>query len=138
MKTSTDKTQRNCHICGSEEGKPRPIGGYIVELKTIKNYKGEANHLCQSCYYYQLEALNYNSKKKIMNRSMKEKIKRLTERLFISLVVIGSLSSIVLAQPGLPSAPSQAPIDGGLGLLAAVGGAYAYKKLKDRNSSTSE
>ena len=39
-----------------------------------------------------------------------------------------------MAQPGLPSDPSQAPIDGGLGLLAAAGGAYAYKKLKGRNS----
>lgn len=34
------------------------------------------------------------------------------------------------AQPGLPNPPSQAPIDGGLGLLAAAGGAYALKKLK--------
>lgn len=35
-----------------------------------------------------------------------------------------------MAQPGLPGDPAQAPIDGGLGLLAAAGGAYAYKKLK--------
>lgn len=35
-----------------------------------------------------------------------------------------------MAQPGLPGAPAQAPIDGGLGLLAAAGGAYAWKKLK--------
>lgn len=39
---------------------------------------------------------------------------------------------IVQAQPGLPSPPSQAPIDGGIALLAAAGGAYAYKKLKHR------
>jgi len=38
----------------------------------------------------------------------------------------------VFAQPGLPSAPSQAPIDGGLGLLAAAGGVYAYKKLRGK------
>ncbi|WP_020401711.1 PID-CTERM protein-sorting domain-containing protein [Gracilimonas tropica] len=45
------------------------------------------------------------------------------------------LTTVVLAQhpPGLPStAPSQAPIDGGLGLLAAAGGGYALKKLRDR------
>lgn len=36
----------------------------------------------------------------------------------------------LIAQPGLPSAPDQAPIDGGLGLLAAAGGAYAWKKLR--------
>ncbi len=39
-----------------------------------------------------------------------------------------------MAQPGLPGDPAQAPIDGGLGLLAAAGGAYAYKKLKGRNN----
>ena len=43
------------------------------------------------------------------------------------------LAVIAQAQPGLPSAPSQAPIDGGLGLLAAAGGAYAIKKLRDKN-----
>ncbi|MEP4891569.1 MAG: hypothetical protein ABJV04_16205 [Aliiglaciecola sp.] len=37
-----------------------------------------------------------------------------------------------MAQPGLPSDPAQAPIDGGLGLLAAAGGTYAWKKLRDR------
>jgi hypothetical protein len=30
--------------------------------------------------------------------------------------------------------PNQAPIDGGLGLLAAAGGAYAWKRL--RNTKT--
>tara|TARA_R110001599_G_scaffold1889_4_gene9639 strand:- start:46162 stop:46311 length:150 start_codon:yes stop_codon:yes gene_type:complete len=39
-------------------------------------------------------------------------------------------TAVVHAQPGLPSNPAQAPIDGGLGLLAAAGGAYAYKKLR--------
>lgn len=43
---------------------------------------------------------------------------------------------ILLAQglpaPILPGAPEQAPIDGGLGILAALGGAYAIKKLRDR------
>jgi hypothetical protein len=37
----------------------------------------------------------------------------------------------VAAQPGFPDAPSQAPI-GGLGLLAAAGGALAIKKLIDK------
>ena len=48
------------------------------------------------------------------------------------LVCIILVPELVLGQPGLPSAPSQAPIDGGLGLLAAAGGAYALKKLRDR------
>lgn len=44
----------------------------------------------------------------------------------------------VEAQPSLPVPPSQAPIDGGLGLLAAAGGAYAYKKLRDRKLKEEE
>ena len=36
----------------------------------------------------------------------------------------------VIAQPGLPTAPDQAPIDGGLSLLAVAGGAYAVHKLR--------
>lgn len=55
--------------------------------------------------------------------------------LFIALITLAILliaTGVAFAQPGLPAAPSQAPIDGGLGLLAAAGGAYAYKKLKDK------
>ena len=40
------------------------------------------------------------------------------------------LITIITAQPGFPSSPNQAPI-GGLGLLAAAGGAMALKKLYD-------
>lgn len=39
------------------------------------------------------------------------------------------------APPPPPSKPDQAPIDGGLGLFAAAGGAYAIKKLRDRKYS---
>ncbi|MEP0007523.1 MAG: hypothetical protein ABJ387_05720 [Balneola sp.] len=53
--------------------------------------------------------------------------------LIITLVIILMATAIVNAQPGLPGDPSQAPIDGGLGLLAAAGGAYAYKKLRGKN-----
>lgn len=48
----------------------------------------------------------------------------------ITITIIFIATAVALAQPGLPSAPSQAPIDGGLGLLAAAGGAYAWKKLR--------
>jgi hypothetical protein len=41
-----------------------------------------------------------------------------------------SYSQGVPGPPSFPSNPKQAPIDGGLGLLAIAGGAYAYKKLK--------
>jgi len=52
----------------------------------------------------------------------------------ITLTVLILTTIVVNAQPGLPSAPSQAPIDGGLGLLAAAGGAYAFKKLKEKKN----
>lgn len=34
--------------------------------------------------------------------------------------------------PELPMKPAQSPIDGGLTLLAAAGGGYAIKKLRDK------
>jgi hypothetical protein len=54
--------------------------------------------------------------------------------IYISLAIVFTilLTTVLMAQPGLPSAPSQAPIDGGLSLLAAAGGGYAIKKLRDR------
>lgn len=63
--------------------------------------------------------------------------KRITKLLFSSvfILVIGSLFFVpdfVFAQPGLPSEPEQTPIDGRLGILAALGGAYAIKKLRDK------
>ncbi len=42
------------------------------------------------------------------------------------------LITIITAQPAFPNSPNQAPI-GGLGLLAAVGGAIALRKLYDRH-----
>tara|TARA_R110000868_G_scaffold383578_2_gene650598 strand:- start:17856 stop:18047 length:192 start_codon:yes stop_codon:yes gene_type:complete len=56
--------------------------------------------------------------------------------ILLTISVILITTSLVLAQPGLPSAPSQAPIDGGLSLLAAAGGAYAIKKLRGRKSDS--
>jgi hypothetical protein len=54
-----------------------------------------------------------------------------TALLLLAAIAIVMLPDLAFAQPpGLPSAPSQAPIDGGLGLLAAAGGAYAWKKLR--------
>ncbi len=55
-----------------------------------------------------------------------------TYQILFTFLVIIITTVVVQAQPGMPSAPSQAPIDGGLGLLAVAGGAYAWKKLKER------
>ena len=54
--------------------------------------------------------------------------------IYISLAILFTIlmTSILLAQPGLPAAPSQAPTDGGLSLLALAGGGYAIKKLRDK------
>ncbi len=52
-------------------------------------------------------------------------------RILYIILLIVVFSTIVLAQPSFPNAPTQTPI-GGLGLLAAAGGAMAIKKLMDR------
>lgn len=51
--------------------------------------------------------------------------------LFLVLLLL-LLWSSANAQPGFPTNPDQAPIDGGLSLLAAAGGVYAFKKLKEK------
>ena len=51
----------------------------------------------------------------------------------VAIAVLFVLPELASAQPPPPpSKPTQAPIDGGLGILAAAGGAYAIKKLRDR------
>ena len=63
---------------------------------------------------------------------------KITLNIVFSLFLVLIMVAVVQAQPGLPSAPSQAPIDGGLSLLAAAGGAYAIKKLRDKNKGKEE
>ena len=53
---------------------------------------------------------------------------------FALMTIMIAAMEVVMSQPSLPSNPPQAPIDGGLGLLAAAGGVYAYKKLKERKN----
>lgn len=48
------------------------------------------------------------------------------------LAAVSSLQAQVPPPPVLPGQPAQAPIDGGLGLLAAAGGAYAIRKMRKR------
>lgn len=48
----------------------------------------------------------------------------------ILIIIIAYMAFI--PPPSLPSAPEQAPIDGGLTLLAAAGGAYALNRLRQR------
>ena len=53
-------------------------------------------------------------------------------RLIRIAVFVLPLITVVIAQPSFPGEPDQAPI-GGLGLLAAAGGALAIKKLLDKH-----
>ncbi len=61
-----------------------------------------------------------------------------TRILFSMISFILFSGELIMAQPSLPSTPTQAPIDGGLSLLAAAGGAYAIKKLRDKKKSEEE
>tara|TARA_B100001250_G_scaffold363035_1_gene342132 strand:+ start:498 stop:695 length:198 start_codon:yes stop_codon:yes gene_type:complete len=64
----------------------------------------------------------------MLNRSSRMK------RLYRTRVIVGlfSVGSFLLAQGvTFPSEPSQAPI-GGLGWLAVLGGALAYKRLREK------
>lgn len=61
----------------------------------------------------------------------------LTGGLICFLAVSGTVltpvdSAAQQAPPPLPMKPQQTPIDGGLTLLAAAGGGYAIKKLRDK------
>ncbi len=58
--------------------------------------------------------------------------------IILTLLTILALSMVINAQPSLPTGPSQAPIDGGLGVLAAAGGTYALKKLRDRKRESEQ
>jgi len=62
------------------------------------------------------------------------------KKFIITFIVIVIIAAAILILPDLssaqppppPSKPTQTPIDGGLGLLAAAGGTYAVKKLRDK------
>ncbi len=56
--------------------------------------------------------------------------------ILVVLFVAAPFAADLIAQPpGLPGAPNQAPIDGGLGLLAAGGAAYAWRKLRKKSNA---
>lgn len=51
----------------------------------------------------------------------------------VTLLALAALApEALIAQPALPSEPTQAPIGPGLGALAVAGGAYALRKLRNR------
>ena len=54
---------------------------------------------------------------------------------FFTILITAVFVTLAFAQPGVPTAPDQAPIDGGLSLLALGGGAYATWKLRRKTKS---
>jgi len=56
----------------------------------------------------------------------------------VTLLLVLTQTTDLLAQPGLPSSPDQAPIDGGLLWLLIGGGAYGVKKLRDKHQEQGE
>lgn len=71
-----------------------------------------------------------------MKKSLIERLKSIFTLLCFALIFcITELNAQGLpGPPGFPANPAAAPIDGGLGLLAAAGGAYAYKKLRKKKN----
>ena len=51
-----------------------------------------------------------------------------------AIMALLTIDPAIAQTPGLPTTPDQAPIDGGLGLLAVAGGAYAIKRLRRSKS----
>ena len=134
------KTPTCCSFCKSEEGKPRPVGNYIVELKVI-SVMGSEKHACQSCYRKTKRLLELEQQKEqaIMKPSLFQKMHQFALRIAGLFMMLLFTSAMLYAQgaPGLPmfpDDPAAAPIDGGLSLLAAAGGAYAIKKLRDKKA----
>ncbi len=74
--------------------------------------------------------------KKAHHHHKESHLKRVLLRMGYLLAFLFLLSTAAVAQPSFPAQPDQTPIDGGLGILAAAGGAYAYKKLKDRTKES--
>ena len=140
MKVQNTMSSRQCSFCKSEEGKLRPIGNYLVELKKIET-SDKTELACQSCYLTQRKILEKeNSNKSRMKMKLISKLKKI-------IFVLGTLFIITVPMlyaqgtpgpPIFPDSPDPAPIDGGLGLLAAAGGVYAWKKLKDKNNMNEE
>ena len=64
----------------------------------------------------------------------------ITVALILFMMLPGGTAESLVAQapPGFPGDPDQVPIDGGLGLLAAAGGAYALRRLRQKSSKTHE
>lgn len=67
MQKKNDTKPRKCAYCNSTEGRPRPLGRFIVELTPVE---GKDNTLaCQSCI------VHHKEEQANENKSVPEKIK---------------------------------------------------------------
>lgn len=129
------KRIRYCEGCGAKEGAPHPTRGFDVILQPLDKENPESPKLCVIC---RLDLLKKNTIEKETSKNPLNILKQYRLMVLLALITLLSLSGLLMAQPGLPSAPSQAPIDGGLSLLAVAGGAYAIKKLRDKKNGEEE
>jgi hypothetical protein len=51
----------------------------------------------------------------------------------LGFILLTAIVAMGVPPPAFPNAPDQAPIDGGLTLLAAAGGMYAWKRLRAKS-----
>jgi hypothetical protein len=63
-----DKNIKTCSFCGAEEGKPRPLGRFIVELTEVGD-----EWACQSCKVHHNEEFPNRDLKKSWWEKMKKK-----------------------------------------------------------------
>ena len=112
------------------------MGSYIVELKEVE-LDGELQLVCQGCF--KQKRIMKTNQKENNTMSFLQKLKKIGFKFFGVLLFVSFVTTLAHAQgapglPGFPDEPAAAPIDGGLGLLAAAGGAYAFKKLRDKKA----
>lgn len=136
--TTKIDTRQRCEHCHVPEGSHHPISNLEVALAEIW-ISGKKQLLCSRCLIR--AEINAQTNPSYDQHSFMQTLKKLVHIIhhqyllgsltLIMFFVLVTLPTVILAQPGLPGAPDQAPIDGGLGILAALGGAYAVKKLRD-------
>ena len=70
---------RECSYCGSKEGRERPIGKYVVELKEFDD-NGSAKLACQSCFLNRTQKLKHRNNQ---DDDWKEKLVKRLKNVFI-------------------------------------------------------
>lgn len=126
---------RKCDFCHAKEGELRPVGQFKVKLRTVDVF-GTKRTACQSCArkHRQVNNVQRRQQRTFMKNKFFFYLKKIIPLVIYVFCIITIYSSVLSAQPpGMPANPDQSPIDGGLGILAALGAGYALKKLRGRD-----